>query len=776
LRPSSTEEASRSIRFRWIGAAVLLGLTLCMFGDVLFTSRPIVLSDKQGDLASQFIYWRAFTAEQLRHGHLPLWNPHVFCGMPFLGAAPAGVLYPPNWLDLALSLPRSINLTTGLHVFLAGLFTYIWGLRRGLHPVAAVTAGALFMFSGAYFLHLYAGHMSVCATAWMPLVFASVEGWIQTRNRGWVLAGTAAIAMQIVTGDAQNCYYTAVAAGLVLLFGLIHTPQRLKAIMGFVGMYAGAAALGALQLLPSYQAASESVRAHGVSYEFASMVSFAPENLLTLLAPGFFGDMVTTPYWGRWYLWEMCLFIGVCGLALAVCGALCGKREFRRSLVPLAVIMLVLALGANTPLFKVLYGYVPGFNRFRANAKFIAGASLCMTMLAGSGLDHLLHSPRGNRRLALGLLIAGMLVGGVAMALRSAALAPESKDWWARAMQAVNGTEESYLPAAAYTDPTSVRQAGVFASRGLFVAAAELLILSGLVFLAGASRRVVYAVALMAIVEVFVFARSSRATFDPSLTQSPNLKAFLDQRPGDYRIFYERIPNIAMWLGKEDVWGYGQLMLKRYAEFMAFTQGQPPEGATQYLELSQFHPLHAMLRWRYAFVPGTNGNRILTANSVMSRLQLVYEYRVIPGRDEILRAMDSPSFDPRQQVILETEPSPAPTAFVEKGTATVVDSSAGQLTVEADLPHPAILLITDAYSHGWRARPLAGSVQHAYQVVPANYVLQAIPLFQGHHRIQIEYAPVALRVGAWISLAALLGFVSVAGYGVWKRRRQRAVA
>ena len=294
-------------------------------------------------------------------------------------------------------------------------------------------------------------------------MFAAVEGWIQTRSRGWILAGTAAIAMQLATGDAQNCFYTAVAAGLMLIFGLLHTPHRLKAITGFVGMYAGAAAVGALQLLLGYQAASESVRAHGVSYEFASMVSFAPENLLTLLAPGFFGDMVRAPYWGRWYLWEMCLFIGVCGLALAVYGAVCGKREFRRSLVPLAVIMLVVALGSNTPLFKILYNYVPGFDRFRANAKFIAEASLCMTMLAGSGLDHLLHGPRGNRRLALGLLIAGIVVGGAAMALRSAALAPDSKNWWARAMQAVNGTGETYLSDTAYTDPVSVSQAGVFA-------------------------------------------------------------------------------------------------------------------------------------------------------------------------------------------------------------------------------------------------------------------------------------------------------------------------
>src|SRR5580700_6822002 len=167
LHPTTTEEAGRSIRSYWIGIIVLLGLTLCMFGDVLFTSRPIVLSDSGTDLASQFIYWRVFTADQLRHGHLPLWNPHVYCGMPFLGWAQTAVLYPTNWLDLVLPLPLSINLGIALHVFLAGLSTYLWGLRRELHPAAAVMAGALFMFSGSYFLHVYAGHVSLLyAIAW----------------------------------------------------------------------------------------------------------------------------------------------------------------------------------------------------------------------------------------------------------------------------------------------------------------------------------------------------------------------------------------------------------------------------------------------------------------------------------------------------------------------------------------------------------------------------------------------------------------------------------
>lgn len=738
----------------------MLGLTLCMFGDVLFTSRQVVLSASGGDLASQFIYWREFTAQQFRQGHLPLWNPHVFCGMPYLGWAQAAVLYPTNWLDLLLPLPRSINLGIAFHVFLAGLFTYFWGLRRGLHPVAAVVAGALFMFSGAYFLHVYAGHLSLLyAIAWTPLVFASVDEWTRTSMWRWVVVGMAAIAMQIFAGDFQACFYTAVAAGLLALFGLIESPHRITVLLGFFAMYVGAAALGAVQLLPSLQAVSESIRAGGVTYEFASTLSFAPENLLTFLAPGFFGNQINLPYWGRWYWWEMCLFIGVSGLALAVYGAVCGRRQLRRSLAPLLAILLVLALGANTPLFKFLYHWAPGFDRFRANAKFVIEASLFLVMLAGAGLDQLLADPTGRKWLALGGLVAGLAVGIAAWQLHAASVPPRPASWWSRAIQSVNATQESFLPADSYSDPSFVNRAGAFASRCLFVAAVELLVFSGLVFFAKTSRWIVYIVALMAITEVFVFGRASLATFDLAYTEAPKLKAFLDQRPGDYRIFYQRIPNIAIWLGNEDVWGYAPLTTKRYTEFMAFTQAQPLSGADQYVEFSRFHLLHAMLRWRYAFLASNDGDRLLTGTTIMPRLQLIQEYTVISERDKIFQTMDSPSFDPRRQVILESKPNPAPQPFAEMGTVALADSSANQLTVEADLPHPAILLITDAYSNGWRARPLAGSAQRAYDVLPANYVLRAIPLSQGHHHILIEYAPIGFRLGRWITVVSLSGFV-----------------
>jgi hypothetical protein len=159
---------------------------------------------------------------------------------------------------------------------------------------------------------------------------------------------------------------------------------------------------------------------------------------------------------------------------------------------------------------------------------------------------------------------------------------------------------------------------------------------------------------------------------------------------------------------------------------------------------------------------------VLEDKNVMPRLRLIQDYAVIQDRDEIFHMMEDPSFDPRKKVILETYPDPEPVISEKEGAARVVDSSANYLTIEADLPDPAILLITDAYSNGWHARALPGSSQQEYVVMPANYILRAIPLSRGHHRILVKYQPLAFQIGTWISVGAVIIYMILLG---WHFRR-----
>ncbi|MCK4390725.1 MAG: hypothetical protein KAV83_10890 [Desulfobacterales bacterium] len=748
-----------------IVAIILLAMTAAMFGDVLFSKEMIVLSKSQTDLFDQFAYWREFGFNQLRHGVLALWNPHVFSGVPFFGGFQSALLYPLNVLYSILPLSRAINISIALHVFLIGIFMYLWTSHRRLHPLASLLSSILLMFCGAHFMQIQAGHLPhLCTMTWAPLVFLSIDGFFEKRSLGWCLLGMFAITMQILAGYPQHVFFTVVAAAIYSGLCIFKSKRRIIIVLGLLSMYAGASALGAVQLFTGIQVAGESIRSCGLSYEFASRFSFPPENLLTLLAPGFFGNGITLPYWGRWYLWEMSLFVGVTGLFLAICGSVYGKGSIRRFSVPMALLLLLLALGGYTPLFKILHTWVPGFDKFRGNSKFIFQASLFITMLAGIGLDYLIRYRRIHRRTIFAILIAGLIVGAVALCIRHSALGTDSMGWWGQSMRAVYLENESYLTEKYYKDPCFVQRAGLFASKSLMVCAGTCLLLSLLLFLSSFSYKMVYVIALVAIVEIFIFGRASLATFNLSSIRVPEIEKILAGHAGDYRIFNVANSNSAMITGTQDIWGYDSVVLRRYAEFMAFTQGYSPDVATQYVDFSRFNRLYKMLRCRFAFIPEGGKIGIIEDKDVMPRLQLIQDYVVMQNRDQIFDMMEDASFDPRKKVILETYPDPEPIVSEEKGIATVVDSSTDHLIIEADLPDHAILLITDAYSNGWLARALPGSSQKEYKVMPANYVLRAIPLSKGHHRICVEYLPLAFQIGKWVSLSAVIAYVMSIGW------------
>jgi hypothetical protein len=146
---------------------------------------------------------------------------------------------------------------------------------------------------------------------------------------------------------------------------------------------------------------------------------------------------------------------------------------------------------------------------------------------------------------------------------------------------------------------------------------------------------------------------------------------------------------------------------------------------------------------------------------------------VLPSRDEIFRALSSDAFDPRGAVLLESEPPIEPVKGNSIGTAEVMRKTTDDLEVVIDIATPAILLVTNNYSAGWRARSLDRvPVQAEYAIQPADYSFQAIALREGRHRFVIEYNPTSFRVGKWVSVATVLPLCAAA-LVVGRRERKR---
>ncbi|HET7768541.1 MAG TPA: hypothetical protein VFN74_07170, partial [Chloroflexota bacterium] len=119
-------------------AALLLRATLLRGGAMLGF-----------DLFSYFYPGKVFAAQALLRGELPLWNPDIFFGAPFLANIQMAVLYPPDLIYLIAEFPRAVALSQWLHLTVAATGMFLLcrcGWRLGVLP--ALAAGLAFAGGG----------------------------------------------------------------------------------------------------------------------------------------------------------------------------------------------------------------------------------------------------------------------------------------------------------------------------------------------------------------------------------------------------------------------------------------------------------------------------------------------------------------------------------------------------------------------------------------------------------------------------------------------------
>ena len=85
---------------------------------------------------------KLFIAQQLRAGHLPLWNPMTECGVSLLGQVTPALLHPATMLYLVFPFDLAFKLNHLLGPLLAGIGTYRLARRLGASDWASL-AGAI---------------------------------------------------------------------------------------------------------------------------------------------------------------------------------------------------------------------------------------------------------------------------------------------------------------------------------------------------------------------------------------------------------------------------------------------------------------------------------------------------------------------------------------------------------------------------------------------------------------------------------------------------------
>jgi hypothetical protein len=767
----------RYLRPEWVVVAILVAVC---FGAVLLIPAGLVFSGPFTDLAAQFAAWRAFAAASLLAGHFPLWNPYTFSGEPFLGGFQSALFYPPNAIFLFLPLSQALNLSMLLHLVILGWGMYRWAIQRGFSPLAATLCGLALPLSGPVFPHIYAGHLSnLCTMAWAPWIMGGLESWWKDGRRAGFFEASAAICLQILAGHVQYVFFTGVAAGVNALVWSAEDRSVLRRALPIVAAcYAAAAALAAAQLLPGLAATAESVRQGKISFGLASTFFLPVENLLSLFIPNFL-EYPAHIYWGRWYGFELSLFIGASGVLLAGVGAIASeaRRAVWRDLAATALLV-ILALGYETPLYRILYDYVPGIGQFRGMSKFAFPAMLFIVLAIGAGIDVLVRRRPIRRLIPAAALGAGAMVGAAGLYLWNDASPVIELARWAR------DTGANQLPDLAFKDLRYLQGAAKHVGT-TFVLAGAIFLLIGASLAAVRRWPILRWVALVVFpVEMIAYACNNFELSPLFVAQTipADMRDFIKKNPGDYRILDLINPqngaDNGFIVGAPDIWGNDPLVSRRYAEFITATQGYNPDNASQDIAEFKYVPrIYAMLRCRYVIRVANDRPGVYEgAPDPLPQALLVSNYRVLHGRNNLFTAMSAQDFDPRRTVLLESEPDPSPVPSPYPGTLRIANVSSDEIMVEADVATPTILLVTDPYSRDWRAVPLEGSSQQSYTILPANYILRAIPLAAGHHHLMIEYAPASFPIGVGISVASLLLWMGAAvGLRIRDRRRAAAV-
>ena len=251
------------------------------------------------------------------------------------------------------------------------------------------------------------------------------RGW-RSRIR-WGAALAVAIALQLLAGHTQTAFVNMVGLGLWAGWPVVvdawkrkrgnketrrqgdsglrdePTTRRRDYLLPLLAVIP-AILLAAAQLLPTLELNGLGLRTGGLPYRQAVSFSLRPRLLAQSLLPPF-GRGLDTAFGSEGYA-EFVGYVGIAALVLAGVGlSLLWRRTAEARRPPwnmqratlLAASGFLLALGAYNPLYYLLWRVIPGFDLFRAPARWLELFALGVAALAAFGLDALASTTETRR-------------------------------------------------------------------------------------------------------------------------------------------------------------------------------------------------------------------------------------------------------------------------------------------------------------------------------------------------------------------------------------------
>ncbi len=814
-----------------------LGGRALLPADVLFTD-PVWQAQAPADFVRpanallvdqiyQFYPWRVFAKQELLQNRLPLWNPYVYGGTPFIANDQSAVFYPINLLLLWLSAPLIPGWSACLRLFVAALGMYVLLRTWQKSVMASLVAGIAFAL-GSFMIPLL-GHPHTNVGVWLPwLVLAADRIVFSAHPWRWVGLGGLVIGIQFLGGHAETSFFVLMVWGLyslVALWQVSRTQNPLKSASsaqsadspsalaspyqkcrpGLLGQKFGllslsfvlGTALAAVQLVPFLELLPQSNyflhRSQVAQTQPLIYTGFWRNSamLITMLFPNFFGNPVTDNWWiGTGFSnYTGVLYMGILPLFMAGLGAWRQRKEWRVAFFALLGLFWLGVLG-RWPIID----WIRRLPLLNVTSFSLVVYTFSVAVLAGLGFDWLWRSdetPQNLRRLALPLFgfagLGGLGLSGVYLALR---VFKDTFLGWGRHYieTQVYGHPPHPYPLEYYLAQLEARYRQIVSA---FDPLRVMPFLPVLAALAGAL--VLWAVwkkylplrwgkmlfATVILIDLWAFGCNFNPTLpvEQLLPSTPALD-FLTERLG-----YDRMaaigqglpPNTGMPFGLFDIRGY-DIFVERY-DIVLNTLNKNPDGLTlsdrnarifdllgvRYLLSAEPLPESERLRLVY------DGEIYIYERDPLPRAYLTGAYQVIADDRILLAQLGDPETSSKRLVYLETTPGIPSDTQTLPGEAQIVIYQPERVEVHTAAQSAQLLVLSDTFYPGWKAF-VDGRETPIYR---ANYAFRAVEVPGGEHTVVFVYRPFSFYVGLWVSLGSLGIMIVVAGVSWWKSKTRQ---
>jgi len=517
----------------------------------------------------------------------------------------------------------------------------------------------------------------------------------------------------------------------------------------------------------------------------ASLWSIPYSDLTSLIIP-YFNDISTSymDYWMR-QSWLENYYVGITTIILAFFSLRSIRKDrIVKFLCIIAIGTVAVCLGRYFIAYSVLYKIIPIMKMIRYPVRFFFIATFSICALSGIGYDCLRGMIYSDsiKKVAKSLLATGFFV-----ALLAACLTVFSKEI---IYPIVNNVTEAFkdkpfdsknFPALIYSIIFNFRRTLLYVSSFLLF-----------IFLSSRTKKKGLAITGLFILVGFDLLLTNIPTepadrIDRFKAPTENIRYIMKDR-SLFRIFAspyayelsnfipERRMSVAMAAAKDrfisnlmmkfslyDMWGYGSSAFIRNERIRDFIYESEKPTDTRLLNLLNVKYVvshNSMRAYGYNKVNESPYASIYLNDEWLPRAILLRRQIVMRDEDAVFDYITSKKFDPKKEIIFEDNIEIDNVAnsnieIPEKDRVDILEYEPSRVNIDVSCKKEAFLLLSDTYYPGWKAY-IDNKEAKIYR---ANYFLRAVKVPQGEHLVEFIYDPLSFRIGAFISIIALLSLI-----------------